>query len=133
MLRNVPDQEPILPCARQRERNNFISAFVCSLSAILALSPIGCDSPKTMNTSSAPSTPLVEVSAADAKAAGLPAAEVRVSKTSLPLMPRRLPSADTYVALSGPPGGPLGMTVTSGPASLNDAAKSLRDEGHQDV
>ena len=133
MLRNVPNHKSISVCARKRNKHNFSSAFACSISALLALGQLGCDSSKPMNTSSTPSTPLVEVSAADAKAAGLPAVDVRVAKTTQPLMPRRLPSPDTYVALSGPPGGPLGMTVTAGSANLLDAAKSLRDEGHQDL
>ena len=134
MLRNTPKQQSIPDRKRERHKHDFLSAFACSISALLALSPLGCDSSKPpMNTSSTPSTPLVEVSAADAKAAGLPAVDVRVAKTTQPLMPRRLPSADTYVALSGPPGGPLGMTITVGSANILDAAKSLRDGGHQDL
>jgi len=133
MLRNTPKQQSIPHRKRERHKHDFLSAFAYSISALLALGLLGCDSSKPMNTSSTPSTPLVEVSAADAKAAGLPAVGVRVAKTTQPLMPRRLPSADTYVALSGPPGGPLGMTVTAGSANILDAAKSLRDGGHQDL
>ena len=107
-------------------------SFAFLMSAMLALSPLGCHSPTPMNSSSA-STPLVEVSAADAAAAGLPAVEVRIAKTKLPLIPDRLPFAGAYVSASGPPGGPLGLTVIAGAANAEEAAKSLREEGHEDV
>jgi hypothetical protein len=76
---------------------------------------------------------LIEVSAADAAAAGLPAVEVRVAQTKLPLLARPLPFAGAYVSASGPPGGPLGLTVTAGAANVEEAAKSVRDTGHEDL
>jgi hypothetical protein len=118
-----------LTLARIRKTNVF-SVLACVPLAILMLGQTGCGSSTLMNKSS---TPIVEVSAADAAAAGLPAVEVSISKTKIPLTPRRLPSADTYVSASGPPGGPLGLTVTAGAANAPETVKSLREGGHEDV
>jgi len=79
------------------------------------------------------STALIEVSPAQAATAGLPAVQVRVTETALPLMARPLPFGGAYLSLSGPPGGPLGMTVTADVARPEEMADSLRDAGHQDV
>src|SRR5712664_1413781 len=128
MLRDAPDKQRTLRPIQRRKRRDT-SFLPCLALAMLALGPAGCDSPTTMKKSSAL---LIEVSAADAAAAGLPAVEVRVAQTKLPLLARPLPFAGAYVSASGPPGGPLGLTVTAGAANVEEAAKTLRDTGHED-
>ncbi|MGE0387962.1 MAG: hypothetical protein AB7Q97_24820 [Gammaproteobacteria bacterium] len=76
---------------------------------------------------------VVEVSAAQAAAAGLPAVDVKLLRCSLPLAPRRMTAPGTYLTASGPPGGPLGLTLTAGEPSAEAVAAALRAAGHEDV
>lgn len=108
------------------------SRFLLSCLAVgaMALCQAGCKSQTPMKSS--PDI-LHSVSSSDAVKAGLPAVEIQVSKINMPLTVREFPYAAAYLSLSGPPGGPLGLSVTAGPAALDDMVKLLRQDGHQDA
>ncbi|MEL7472105.1 MAG: hypothetical protein AAGK04_02220, partial [Planctomycetota bacterium] len=78
--------------------------------------------------------PMFTVSAADAKAHGLPAATISVS-TDGGLTPFALPTEHAYLQLSGPPGSPFGLSVESVKAGSTETdlrnVAELRFEGQE--
>jgi hypothetical protein len=59
---------------------------------------------------------IVHITAAAAAARGLPPVNVACSLDGLPLSAVIFPWPGCYLALSGPPGGPLGLTIEAGHA-----------------
>src|SRR4029078_12711225 len=58
-----------------------------------------------------PDASLVKISPAEATAHHLPPAEITLNTAGKNLEARKFPAENQYLALSGPPGGPLGLVL----------------------
>ena len=67
-------------------------------------------------------TPIVKISAAESARHHLPAAEISFNAGDTSMSGWKFPAESEYMVLSGPPGGPLGLSVTHVATAPADAA-----------